>query len=63
MLLEELEDDERDDDEDDEIDRELNPEREVPVPEAGRFRYTASMAFGLGRGRPSANAEPKYGGP
>ena len=46
-----------------ELEPELNDEREVdddPLVDASR---TASIAFGLGRGRPSVRLEPKYGGP
>jgi hypothetical protein len=47
-----------------ELEPELNHERELddedPLVEASR---TASIAFGLGLGRPSVRLEPKYGGP
>ena len=45
-----------------ELEPELNHEREDDDPLVDPSR-TASIAFALGRGRPSVRLEPKYGGP
>jgi len=45
-----------------ELEPELNDERDDEEPLAELTR-TASIAFGLGRGRPSVRLGPKYAGP
>lgn len=61
MPLDECDGDEEDleDDENEELEREPNQERDAEVEELADPTRIASMAFGLGLGRPSVRLEPK----
>jgi hypothetical protein len=47
----------------DELEPELNDEREEDDEPLADVTRTASIAFALGRGRPSVRLGPKYAGP